>query len=389
MFNAQALRKVLQLFQAFSKRDHRYRKGLRSWEDFKRIPASGREDLKAFIDAGLVSDAFNVTATSGSTASRMMIVHSRKAYEAHLRRLVKMYRHIGAKAGVLCLNLCSYELNSGGRLMEAVFKATGSGVIPLGPISTPDKVLEAAHLIKALKPVMINAYTNQLFDLFAVVGRKHSIRRCLVNGEPLWPEYRQRIEQMGGVLVHDHYGAMEISGLAVALKSDDKDMKIIADGLLLEVMEDSGKSSPTGIGDLLVTDLNNTSMPFIRYRLGDRVELVRRKGDLWLKVISRTQDSLLLNGVVVLKQELIRTLNDFLGHPRFLLVVDKHPLRYYDRLIINVAAKGTVKQFQALAGTVARNLGIDHCIEVRTHEGAIPRTLNGKIKYFIDARTKV
>ena len=120
-----------------------------------------------------------------------------RRYEAHLRRLVKIYRHVGVKEGALCLNLCSYELNSGGRLMEAAFKAAGAGVIPLGPISTPDKVQEAARLIELLKPDMINAYTNQLFDLFAVLGRKHSIRRCLVNGEPLWPEYRQRIEQMG------------------------------------------------------------------------------------------------------------------------------------------------------------------------------------------------
>ena len=149
----------------------------------------------------------------------MLIAHSRKAYEAHLRRLVKIYRHVGVKEGMLCLNLCSYELNSGGRLMEAAFKAAGAGVIPLGPISTPDKVLEAARLIEALKPVMINAYTNQLFDLFALLGRKHSIRRCLVNGEPLWPDYRKRIEQMGGVHIHDHYGAMEVSGLAIALRA--------------------------------------------------------------------------------------------------------------------------------------------------------------------------
>ena len=148
--------------------------------------------------------AFNITATSGSTSSRMLIAHSRRAHEAHLRRLVKIYRHVGVKEGMLCLNLCAYELNSGGRLMEAAFKAAGCGVIPLGPISSPDKVLEAARLIEALKPVMINAYTNQLFDLFALLGRKHSIRRCLVNGEPLWPDYRKRIEQMGDVHIHDH-----------------------------------------------------------------------------------------------------------------------------------------------------------------------------------------
>jgi len=387
MFNAQALKKVSSLLKNFSGRTSGYPKGLRSWEDFKRIPVSGREDLKAFASDGLAREGFNITATSGSTSSRMLITHSRKAYEVHLDRLVKIYRHVGIKEGTLCLNLCAYELNSGGRMMEAAFKAAGSGVIPLGPISTPDKVLEAARLVEILKPGFVNAYTNQLFDLFALLGRKHSIRRCLVNGEPLWPEYRKRIEKMGGAHIHDHYGAMEISGLAIAVKPDDEYMKIVADGLLLEVLENSGEASDTGTGDLLVTDLNNTCMPFIRYRLGDRVELVRRKGTLWIKVLGRTEDSLLLNGVVVLKQELVRTVNDVLGHPRFFFVVDKHPLQYYDRLIINVAG-GTVKKPQDLAGAVVRALGVDKCIDVRKHEGAIPRTLNGKIKYFIDARKK-
>jgi phenylacetate-coenzyme A ligase PaaK-like adenylate-forming protein len=387
MFNTQALKKVSQILRVFSKKDRRYPKGLRSWENFKQIPVSGRDDLKAFAAAGLADDAFNVTATSGSTSSRMLIAHSRQAHEAHLRRLVKIYRYAGVKEGGLCLNLCSYELNSGGRLMEAAFKAAGCGVIALGPVSTPDKIIEAANLIKVLKPEMINAYTNQLFDLFVLLGSKHSIRRCIVNGEPLWPEYRRRIEQMGSVHIHDHYGAMEISGLAIALKPDDEYMKVVADGLLLEILEGPKTISQTGTGDLLVTDLNNTCMPFIRYRLGDRVELIRRQGALLIKVLGRTQDSILVNGVVVMKQELVRTVNDLLGHPRFFFVVDKHPLQYYDRLIINVAG-GTLKKLQALTGAVIKTVGMDNCIDVRTHEGAIPRTLNGKIKYFIDARTK-
>ena len=168
MFNTEALKKVSRLLQIFSKNDKRYNLRLRSWEDFKQIPVSGRVELKAFVTHSALEDVFNVTATSGSTASRMLIAHSKEAYETHLRRLVKIYRHAGVSKGVLCLNLCSYELNSGGRLMEAAFKEAGAGVIPLGPISTQDKVLEAVHLIKSFKPVMVNAYTNQLFDLFAL-----------------------------------------------------------------------------------------------------------------------------------------------------------------------------------------------------------------------------
>jgi len=385
MFNARSLKKVSSLIKHFSLKDPRYRIRLRSWEDFKRLPVLGREDVKAFTRAGLARGAFNVTATSGSTSSRMIIAHSRQAHEAHLRRLVKIYRLAGVREGMLCLNLCAYELNSGGRLMEAAFKAAGAGVIPMGPISTPEKVLEAIRLIRLLKPVIVNAYTNQLHDLFAVLGDKHSIRRCLVNGEPLWPAYRKRIEKMGQTHVHDHYGAMEVSGLAVALKSDDEYMKVTADGLLLEVLDDSEKAQPTGTGTLLVTDLENTSMPFIRYRLGDRVELKQRKGALWIKVLGRIEDSLLLNGVVVIKHELVRTLGDLLGHPGFFFVVDKHPLKYYDRLVINVTGSG-LKNKQDLSSAVVKALGIDNCIDVRTHEGLIPRTLNGKIKYFIDAR---
>jgi phenylacetate-coenzyme A ligase PaaK-like adenylate-forming protein len=385
MFNAQALKKVSKLLQIFSKKDRRYKIRLRSWEDFKKLPVATRDDLKAFVDMGLVREAVNITATSGSTSSRMVIAHSRQAHEAHLRRLVKIYRHIGVKQGTLCLNICAYELNSGGRLMEAAFKAAGAGVIPLGPTSTPEKVHEAARLIELLKPTMINAYTNQLFDIFALLGKKHSVRRCLVNGEPLWSEYRRRIERMGGVAIHDHYGAMEISGLAVAVKPDDAHMRVFPDGLLLEVMDDSGIVSTTGQGALLVTDTDNVSMPFIRYRLGDRVELVRRNGALWIKVLSRTEDSLLVNGVVVLKKQLIHAVNDFLGHPHFFFVIDKHPLKYYDRLIINTTDSAP-KRFKALTEAVVKATGVDNCIDARPHRGTIPRTPNGKIRYFIDAR---
>lgn len=385
MFNSSSLTKLNSLLKVFSKKDRRYKLRLRTWEDFKQLPITSRTEIKRFIEAGLVRDAFNLAATSGSSSSRMMIAHSEAAYEAHLARLVKLYRLVGVKKGMLCLNLCSYELNSGGRLMEAGFKAAGCGVIPLGSTSTPEKLEEAVHLIKTLKPTIINAYTNQLFDLFALLGKKHSVKHCLVNGELLWLEYRKRIEKIGGVQIHDHYGAMEISGLAVALKASDEYMRVVADGLLLEVLIESGESSQTGIGDLLVTDLNNTSMPFIRYRLGDRVELVRRQGALSIKVLSRTEDSLLINGVVVLKKELIRAVNDFLGHPGFFFVLDKHPLQYYDKLIVNLVEEKP-KAAAALMQAIMKATGIDRCIDIRAHQGTIPRTANGKIKYFIDAR---
>ena len=389
MFNDSELKKVSGLLRIFSRKAPVFRPfvRLRSWEDFQKIPVSNKANVKAFVKGGFFDNAFNITATSGSTASRMIVAHSREAYQRHVGRLVKIYKELGIGKGMLCLNLCAYELNSAGRMMEDALKTAGCGVIPMGPISSAEQVMEAAQLIRELKPGILNAYTNQLYDLFSVVGRRHSMRCCLVCGEPLWPKYQRRMEQLGGIQIHDHYGAMEISGLAIALKSSDEYMKVAADGLLLEVLEDSGRPSPVGKGDLLVTDLDNTCMPFIRYRLGDCVELVRRKGQLFIKVLSRIQETLLINGVVASKQELVRCVSDHLGHPRFFFVIDKQPLQYYDRMIINIAESGT-RGFKTLGRFVADALGLDHCIDVRRHTGAIPRTFNGKIKYFIDARTK-
>jgi hypothetical protein len=93
----------------------------------------------------------------------------------------------------------------------------------------------------------------------------------------------------------------------------------------------------------------------------------------------------LVNGVVVLKKELIHAVNDFLGHPHFFFVIDKHPLKYYDRLIINTTDSAP-KRFKALTEAVIKATGVDNCIDARPHTGTIPRTPNGKIRYFIDAR---
>lgn len=384
MFHKRALEKISRLLKVFSGKDPRYRGAVSSWEDFSRLPVSGREDLKAFCDRNVIEGAVNFTATSGSTSSRLFIAHSREAYGAHQQRLVRLYHALGITRGKVCLNLCSYELNSGGRLMESALKAAGAGVIPLGPLNSPEKIREACILVRQLRPAVVNAYTNQLFDLFSVLGREHSIKTCLVNGELMWPDYRRRMQEMGGVRIHDHYGAMEISGLAAALHPDDEYMKVFAQGLLLEVLTDSGQAARTGTGDLLVTDVNNFCMPVVRYRLGDRVELKRHKGSLGIKILGRTAESLLVNGVVVMKKELIRTVTDALGHPNFFVIVDKDSQYYGDRLMINVAG-GSLKTLKAMPDVVIKTLGLDHCVVARNHQGVIPRTSNGKIRYFVAA----
>jgi len=388
MFTEQSLAQISRLLLFFSQKVPHYKINLCSWQDFQKVPLSNKAIIQKFLAQHHLHKPFNITATSGSTATRMLIAHSYEAYQAHLDRLVQLYRSVGVKKGMVILNLCSYELNSGGRLMEKAFNALGAGVIPLGPITSREKVKEAKDLIHKIRPQWINAYTNQLYDLFSLLGQDHSIRYCLVNGEPLWPTYKERIEKMGGVYLHNHYGAMEISGLAVAIQPSDEYMKVFYDGLLLEILQETGEVSVTGKGSLLITDLHNYCMPVIRYAVGDQVELISRNNCLWIKVLGRNEDSILINGSVIWKKNLIRAVHDYVEHPNFFFIVNKNAVTYSQQLIINVKPP-FIKDIQGLSLTLEKKLGLKGKVTMRQHMGRLPRTSSGKIKYFLSSVDKV
>lgn len=384
------LKKINSLLAHFRKLDARYaglELPLRSLREFSKVSISTREDLLKFSKQHALKGAFNLTATSGTTETRLLIAHSRRSYEMQIRRLVKLYKSIGVSRGDICLNTCSYELNSGGRLMETAYKALGVGVIPLGVLDSPEKKAEAVALVRMLKPTVVNSYTNQLFSFFAALGKDHGIRCCVVNGEPLYPSFKKQIETMAGVQIFDHYGAMEFAGFAIAQNHDDKYMRISEDGLHFEVLKDNGRLSSTGTGSLLVTDLLNDCQPFIRYRLGDKVELIRRKGALWIKVLGRLSDSILVDGVVHSRAALVRLLQEAIGHPEFFILIDKDPCTYRDKIILNVSAKDHERSNSILSALASAG-SLTRLVKLKVYSGEIPRTSTGKYRHVIDAREK-
>ncbi|NTV29933.1 MAG: phenylacetate--CoA ligase family protein [Candidatus Omnitrophica bacterium] len=383
-------KKINRLLTHFRRLDGRYaefRRPIKNWDDFRRMPVTTRAELADFVHKHGLQDACHVTATSGTTETRLLVGRQRQCFEAHIRRLASVYKSIGIEKGELCLNLCSYSLNSGGFLMETAYRAAGAGVVALGPLDSKEKTSEAAWLVRKLRPTLVNSYTNQLYQLFAELGRGHSIRRCVVNGEPLFPDFKARIEKMSGVRIYDHFGAMEVSGFAIAQKPGDKFMRVFDEDLLLEVVGDDGSAALTGRGALLVTDTENTCMPFIRYRLGDRVELVRRRGSLWIKVLGRLADSILFGGAVYSCQEIVRTVEEVVGHPEFFLLVEKDPLTYRDRVVLNIAPRDAARR-PAIAAALKNNKALSGLAVIRPFKGDIPKTSTGKFRHILDNRGK-
>lgn len=358
---------------------------LKSCEEFMKLPLMMRDDIRQFPPQG---EVFSVTATSGSSGKQMHILHSKNCFQTHLRRLIKIYKSCGMESGDLCLNLCSYELNSGGRIMEQAFRALGAGVIPLGSLTSPEKIKEAIALIKSLKPAFINSYTNQLYDIFSVLKRKHSVKSCILNGEPLYPWFKDSLKALSGTRIFDHYGAMEFSGFAIAENPKDTSMKLFEDGLYLEILGKDGRTAELGEGRIVVTDLENTCMPFIRYVLGDRVRITRKGNAKYIRVLGRDADSLLIEGKITSRRLMAETILRLLGHPRFFCIIDKNKQDFKDNITLHIPEKDL-----SASATLIKELGgrlhIAHLVTIRPHSGHVPKTSTGKYHHIIDLRGHV
>jgi phenylacetate-CoA ligase len=92
----------------------------------------------------------------------------------------------------------------------------------------------------------------------------------VTTGDTLTPDLRERLALRFGVPVHSWYGSNEINGYAAGTIPGTQ--RYVFNPLLvhLEVLDDEGRPVPPGEpGRIVVTDLNNYAMPFIRYDTQD------------------------------------------------------------------------------------------------------------------------
>ncbi len=127
--------------------------------------------------------------------------------------------------------------------------------------------------LEAYHPHMIVAYSS-IAGLFAEkaleLGYTDIRPECvLLTAENETPAQRALIERAFGCRVFNRYGSREMS--VIACECDrHRGRHVLADQMILEVVDDAGRPLPPGKkGWIVITDLFNYGMPFIRYRIGD------------------------------------------------------------------------------------------------------------------------
>ncbi|MEU6023272.1 phenylacetate--CoA ligase family protein [Micromonospora sp. NPDC048871] len=99
-----------------------------------------------------------------------------------------------------------------------------------------------------------------------------ALRALFVGGEPLTGARRRRISEIWGVPIVEEYGSTETGSLAGECRHGR--MHLWADRMVFEVYDpQTGRISPEGRGQLVVTPLYREAMPLLRYNLEDDVEV--------------------------------------------------------------------------------------------------------------------
>jgi len=138
---------------------------------------------------------------------------------------------------------------------------------------TAEKLAAFKKQLIRFRPEIYVAYANSVY-LFARYLKEmrsadhHRPKAIITSAELLDFEQRRLIESVFGCEVYDRYGSRETSIIASECGSHTG-LHICAEALYIEFIKDGKPAGPERPGKIIITDLLNYGMPFIRYQIED------------------------------------------------------------------------------------------------------------------------
>jgi phenylacetate-CoA ligase len=247
-------------------------------EDFRRIPPLTRERIEEAGRSVITGDPLRKglpASTGGSTKDFPDFYADLSASPLKRANTLRGYRWAGVDVGERQAYL--WRINPERPLKERLrngFKNYFNNILYLSTFDMSDEALTRyAGALRRYRPDILIGYPSalELFVQFcARTGERGPRPRAVVtSGEMLLLRQRERIEGYFSCPLFDRYGIREFGDIAHECEKHDG-MHLFADLFHVEILDKGGNPvKPGEAGELVVTDLSNYYMPFIRYRTGD------------------------------------------------------------------------------------------------------------------------
>jgi len=247
--------------------------------DIANVPLLSKRDVTANLYMSLFSDThvkddMHKIATSGSTGQPFVTYADRNQLEFRFASTLRSLEWTGWRFGDRQVRLWHQRL---GMSPSQVFRERMDAFMMkrtfVPAFELDEKGLRGlVRTLNRVKPVLIDGYAESLnfLALYLAEGQKLDFapKGLMSSAQVLTSQTRAQIEQSIGSRVFDKYGAREFSGIAYQCEySDDK--HVMDESYVVELLKDGRTALPGETGEVVITDLNNFSVPLIRYRIGD------------------------------------------------------------------------------------------------------------------------
>jgi phenylacetate-CoA ligase len=247
-------------------------------QDLAGLPIMTKEQVRADYGSFLSRSmsARNVLkATGGSTGDPFQFQYNRDSEYRRLAVMWRGYRWAGADIGRRSAYIWSwpYADKHGFRLAREVLyqRILGRTYFDIFALSE-QQLPEIARRLGRLSPDTIVCYVSGglavarwLIDNNVRLTPPHGV---ITGAEPLHEAEREVLQRGFGAPVFNTYGSREFMLIGAECERH-RGLHVSADNLIVETVDESGAPVTGRPGRVVITDLHNFGMPFIRYANGD------------------------------------------------------------------------------------------------------------------------
>ena len=374
--------------------------GVRTAEEFEKLPFSQKQDLRDAYPLGLMAvpeeEIVRIHSSSGTTGVPVIIPYTKKDVEDWATMFARCYEYAGITKKDRIHITPGYGLWTAGIGFQAGCELLGAMAIPLGPGNT-DKQLQMMMDLESTVLCATSSYALLLAEEIEKRGIRDKIKlKKGVIGSERWGEkMRARIRGELGIELYDIYGLTEIYGPGIGINCQyDTGMHIWSDYLYIEIIDpETGKNVPDGEwGEIVLTTLVKEGAPLIRYRTHDISRIIPGECPCGSKhpridvIAGRSDDMMKIKGVNVFPKQIEEVLGSFPELSSEYQIHISH-LDGRDTMRIYVETDGTV-DFADMARRVAERvksrIGFTPLVKV-VELGVLPRS-EKKSKRVFDER---
>jgi phenylacetate-CoA ligase len=253
---------------------------MRGLEDLCRLPITEKSDIRANKDRMIASNWRGKTwtkSTGGSTGVPLELDYTPESYDWRVACSKRGYSWaMGCEDGKKQAYIWGVAIGKVSRwkklkedlhhavLRQKYFNCFGFDAERMGQCLDSLNKFQAEYII---------GYTNPLYEFARFVNRTgraaFAPKAVLCAAEKLHPFQREVLESVFNCPAFNTYGSREFMLIAAECEKHEG-LHVSMENLIVEVIkEDGSPAMPGETGDLIITDLHNYGMPFIRYRIGD------------------------------------------------------------------------------------------------------------------------